>query len=161
MSRNSLFSVSCRHALQSISLSPPPLVYFLDPPLQSKKRGFSLEEKSQAMIGIFHESADVFVLKVCLFSPLSLHFFFQSPKFSYQRRKPRPRPLPLFSQTHQPTNAGHREARPQARRRAPSREGGPPGPRRRGPRSLREDRDLQLFLVSDLFLSIGREREKE
>ena len=32
--------------------------------LQSKKRGFSLEEKRQAVLGIFHDSADVFVLKV-------------------------------------------------------------------------------------------------
>ena len=101
------------------------------------------------MLGIFHDSADVFVLKVCLFS-----FFFHSDVFS----------LPFFLnnldlflfstvQKKKKKKTGHREARPQARRGPPGRQGGPPGPGRRGPRPLREDRDLQLLLVLLLFLS--------
>jgi hypothetical protein len=36
----------------------------LSPPTQSKKRGLSLEDKRDRILEVFHESADVFVLKV-------------------------------------------------------------------------------------------------
>ena len=36
------------------------------PFVQSKKRGLSIDEKKQKVLEIFHESKDVFVLKVCL-----------------------------------------------------------------------------------------------
>ena len=35
------------------------------PCVQSKKRGLSIDEKKQKVLEIFHESKDVFVLKVC------------------------------------------------------------------------------------------------
>lgn len=78
-----------RRFFNSLSL-PPSLSHLSPPPPQSKKRGFSLEEKRQAVLGIFHESSDVFVLKVkkIVFdsSPLTSTdvFFFLS--------QPRPRP---------------------------------------------------------------------
>ena len=47
--------------------TPPPTsgVHAIDT-TQSKKRGLSLEEKRDRVLEVFHESADVFVLKVRL-----------------------------------------------------------------------------------------------
>ena len=83
------FSVS---STLTLSLAFP----LLPPTLQSKKRGFSLEEKRQALLGIFHDSADVFVLKVCvsffscfslsirpMFFPLSFFFLSTSTSTSF------------------------------------------------------------------------------
>ena len=45
------------------------------PGLQSKKRGLSIDEKKQKVLEIFHESKDVFVLKVCTLQATNVHPF--------------------------------------------------------------------------------------
>lgn len=45
------------------------------PGLQSKKRGLSIDEKKQKVLEIFHESKDVFVLKVCTLQAPNVHPF--------------------------------------------------------------------------------------
>ena len=72
--RNASMKLKKKKQPLSLSPSPSPLPPPRSPQSQSKKRGFSLEEKRQAVLGIFHDSADVFVLKVSV-PPPPLFFF--------------------------------------------------------------------------------------
>ena len=113
--------------------------------MQPPKRGLSLEEKRSKLLEVFHESKDVFVLKVrcmhaCMQVPPCLHVSAQH--------------LALPAATSDWMHTGHRKAWRQERHRIAEHQGGAAGTQRCSP--FKYHRHLQSAMLAETCIALSQ-----